>query len=229
MHAQYSSSIDLKYGIVITNNSYKKSKEFNLDTKTGTLIGLSYTKTKNKFLYGGFFEFEGAKQEHSISNINFHPDVPPDFKMYWISSFGNYQFGVNLGYKFYSRNGFNIWGIISPQLSIYSHDQLTSGYENFYAPTNPYYITYDDPQKYENIYQSIYTCNPKAQIEVNKSFGRANISAGISYMYYWKYLKPIENYLLIATQDNKLYQEYFTYSYRPQTYSPYLKIGYRFK
>jgi hypothetical protein len=229
-NAQKSNSINLKYGFVFAQNRIKMNQPINFKKTIGTAIGIDFIKIRKKLLYGIFVEYEGAKQEHSITNLDYDSAIPKDFKMYWIHSFINYQFGLQLGYQLLSHKGFNLYGIVSPQLSIYSYNELNTGYKNLYTTNGDLYlVSYDDPTKYDpSVRKNIYTCNPKIQLEINKNISKFSFTTGISFMYYWKYLPQIHNLLIIETQDHRIFPNYYDFSIKPQTINAYLKFGYRF-
>lgn len=228
--AQYSNSINLKYGFVFAQNKVRMQQPIQFKKTIGTAIGIDIIQKKKKLLYGVFLEYEGAKQEHTITNLNYDEAIPKEFEMYWIHSFINYQVGIELGYKLNVYKGFNLYGIVAPQLSIYSYNELNTGYKNLYTTNgNLYVVSYDDPSKYDPIIRnSVYTCNPKLQLEVNKNVSRFSFTTGVSYMYYWKYLPTIHNLLIVETHDHKIYSNFYDFSIKPQTLNAYIKIGYNF-
>lgn len=231
LFSQNSKTISIKVGSVIPLYKINSNIETNYIKKTGIGIGVSYNITRKK-LYAGFvLEFEGNKQEHSFSHLDtFDSGIPSDFEMIWKQSYTNYQVGLLLGYQIASYKNYNLLSIINPQISFYSLDMLSTGYKNFYYINDrPFLLSYDDPSKYpSSIYKYNISCNPKFQLELNKSFHRVLLGLGASYTYYLKKFPVITNTLIIDSYDKRvLYKNYNIY-FKPQTINAFLKIGYNF-
>jgi hypothetical protein len=77
LFSQNSKTISIKVGSVIPLYKINSNIEVNYIKKIGTGIGISYSITRRKMYAGFVLEFEGNRQEHSISHLDtFDSGIP---------------------------------------------------------------------------------------------------------------------------------------------------------